>query len=54
LFHGHISAIPELLQQGGVGDPAEELWEYISSWEMDTMDITKFAILFFGDLGTFE
>jgi hypothetical protein len=54
---GNLSAIPEFLQQGGVGDPAEELREYLSSsssWESDTVDITKYIILFFGDLGTFE
>ena len=53
---GNISVIPELLQQGGVGDPAEELrlGEYLSSQETDTVDITKFVALFFGDLETFE
>ena len=50
---GNLSAIPELLRQGGVGDPAEELKEGCSH-QTDTVDITKCVILFFSDLGTFE
>jgi hypothetical protein len=55
-YTGNISAMSNLLDQGGIGDPGEEavrakqrkthIWEMIS--------VLKYVVLFFGDLATFE
>jgi hypothetical protein len=47
---GNIRVIPELLRQGGVGDPNDGN----GTWQDDVIDVTKFVVLVFGDLGTSE
>jgi hypothetical protein len=48
---GNLQAIPEFLEQGGVGDPSEETQ---SIWENNAISITEHVVLFHGDLGTGE
>ncbi|KAF8174506.1 hypothetical protein K438DRAFT_1908883 [Mycena galopus ATCC 62051] len=48
---GNIQVIPELLEQGGVGDPSQES---SSMWEQNVISIIPYVILFHGDLGTGE
>ncbi|KAJ7200531.1 hypothetical protein GGX14DRAFT_571939 [Mycena pura] len=48
---GNIKVIPELLEQGGVGDPSQD---DSSIWERDVLSIVAYVILFHGDLGTGE
>ncbi|KAJ7169358.1 hypothetical protein C8R43DRAFT_1121232 [Mycena crocata] len=48
---GNIQVIPELLEQGGVGDP---LQKNSSIWENSVLSIIAYVILFHGDLGTGE
>ncbi|KAJ7710452.1 hypothetical protein B0H17DRAFT_1155424 [Mycena rosella] len=48
---GNIEVIPELLEQGGVGDPSQEDG---SIWERTVISMIAFVILFHGDLGTGE
>ncbi|KAJ7442353.1 hypothetical protein B0H11DRAFT_1749235 [Mycena galericulata] len=48
---GNIEVIPELLEQGGVGDPSQE---DNSIWERNVLSIVAYVILFHGDLGTGE
>ncbi|KAJ7750589.1 hypothetical protein B0H16DRAFT_1663320 [Mycena metata] len=48
---GNIQVVPELLEQGGVGDPSEKV-EGI--WEHNVLSIIAYVILFHGDLGTGE
>jgi hypothetical protein len=50
---GNLRAISDLLGQGGVGDPMEEA-NNVGDWEPDIIDIRKFVILFWGDLGMAE
>jgi hypothetical protein len=46
---GNISAIPDLLKQGGIEDPTEKAAD-----KSGIKDISKYVVIFFGDLGTFE
>ncbi|KAJ6507555.1 hypothetical protein DFH09DRAFT_1438053 [Mycena vulgaris] len=48
---GNLKAIPELLQQGGVGDTDEDDG---GMWEKNLKSIVAYVILFHGDLGTGE
>ncbi|KAJ6617197.1 hypothetical protein B0H10DRAFT_2164482 [Mycena sp. CBHHK59/15] len=48
---GNLQAIPEFLEQGGVGDPSEKK-EGI--WERNVLSIIAYVLLFHGDLGTGE
>ncbi|KAF7333245.1 hypothetical protein MSAN_02426600 [Mycena sanguinolenta] len=48
---GNLQVIPNLLEQGGVGDP---LQESSSIWENDARSMIPYVILFHGDLGTGE
>ncbi|KAJ7731384.1 hypothetical protein B0H16DRAFT_1665276 [Mycena metata] len=48
---GNIQVVPELLEQGGVGDPSEKV-EGI--WERNVLSMIAYVILFHGDLGTGE
>jgi hypothetical protein len=48
---GNLQAIPEFLEQGGVGDPTEKV-EGI--WEHNVLSMIAYVILFHGDLGTGE
>ncbi|KAJ7090155.1 hypothetical protein C8R44DRAFT_835959 [Mycena epipterygia] len=48
---GNLQAIPEFLEQGGVGEPSQKI-EGI--WERNVLSIIAFVILFHGDLGTGE
>ncbi|KAK7032885.1 hypothetical protein R3P38DRAFT_2618776 [Favolaschia claudopus] len=48
---GNLKAIPEFLEQGGVGDPSEKV-EGI--WERNVKSMVPYVILFHGDLGTGE
>ncbi|KAK7050478.1 hypothetical protein R3P38DRAFT_2605107 [Favolaschia claudopus] len=48
---GNIEVIPNLLQQGGVGDPSQDI---NSVWEQDVRSMLGYVILFHGDLGTGE
>ncbi|KAJ6477429.1 hypothetical protein C8R47DRAFT_652261 [Mycena vitilis] len=48
---GNIQVIPELLEQGGVGDPSQE---DDSAWVRDVLSIVQYVVLFHGDLGTGE
>ncbi|KAF8185800.1 hypothetical protein K438DRAFT_1973651 [Mycena galopus ATCC 62051] len=48
---GNIQVIPELLEQGGVGDPSQES---SSIWEQNFISIIPYVVLFHGDLGTGE
>ncbi|KAJ6586639.1 hypothetical protein B0H10DRAFT_1832260, partial [Mycena sp. CBHHK59/15] len=48
---GNLKAIPEFLEQGGVGDPSERI-EGI--WERNILSIIAYVVLFHGDLGTGE
>ncbi|KAJ7198168.1 hypothetical protein GGX14DRAFT_374434 [Mycena pura] len=48
---GNLQAIPEFIQQGGVGDPTEKVQ---GPWLPNLLSIIAFVILFHGDLGTGE
>jgi hypothetical protein len=48
---GNIAVIPELLEQGGVGDPSQD---NNSIWERNVLSMLAYVILFHGDLGTGE
>jgi hypothetical protein len=48
---GNLQAIPEFLEQGGVGDPPEEVE---SIWERNVLSIIAYVILSHGDMGTGE
>ncbi|KAJ7076755.1 hypothetical protein B0H15DRAFT_925103 [Mycena belliarum] len=48
---GNLQAIPEFIQQGGVGDPTEKVQ---GPWLPSLLSIVPFVILFHGDLGTGE
>ncbi|KAJ7019237.1 hypothetical protein C8F04DRAFT_1323987 [Mycena alexandri] len=48
---GNLKVVPDLLEQGGVGDPAQEAK---SIWESTLLSIVAYVILFHGDLGTGE
>jgi hypothetical protein len=50
---GNLRAIPDLLVQGGVGDPTEGVSDD-DKWEPDIVDIRAFVVLFWGNLGTAE
>lgn len=49
---GNIEAIQNLLNQGGVGDPDEDLRE--DQWSTALVSIRSYVVLFHGDLGTME
>lgn len=52
---GNISAITNLLDQGGVGDPSQLTdKEKKTQWLRKTVSLLKYVVLFFGDLATFE
>ena len=46
---GNISAIPDLLKQGGIEDPTEK-----AAGKSGIKNISKYVVIFFGDLGTFK
>jgi hypothetical protein len=46
---GNISDIPDILKQGGIEDPTEKAVD-----KSGIKDISKYVVIFFGDLGTFE
>ncbi|KAJ7078049.1 hypothetical protein B0H15DRAFT_805015 [Mycena belliarum] len=48
---GNLKVIPELLKQGGVGDP---LHDDGGVWEKNIISMVPYVILFHGDLGTGE
>ncbi|KAJ6578606.1 hypothetical protein B0H10DRAFT_1836287 [Mycena sp. CBHHK59/15] len=48
---GNLDVIPQLLEQGGVGDPSQEDQ---SIWERNIRSMVAYIILFHGDLGTGE
>ncbi|KAF8150232.1 hypothetical protein B0H34DRAFT_826645 [Crassisporium funariophilum] len=52
---GNITAITNLLGQGGVGDPqALTEKEKGTQWLRKTVSVLQYVVLFFGDLATFE
>jgi hypothetical protein len=52
---GNISAITNLLHQGGVGDPSVLTEKEKKTWWLKkTASLLKHVVLFFGDLATFE
>ncbi|KAJ7216067.1 hypothetical protein GGX14DRAFT_562506 [Mycena pura] len=48
---GNLKVVPDLLQQGGVGDPTQE---DNNVWECTMRSIVAYVVLFHGDLGTGE
>ncbi|KAJ7939588.1 hypothetical protein B0H13DRAFT_1575033, partial [Mycena leptocephala] len=48
---GNIKVVPDLLEQGDVGDPTQDK---DSIWESTLLSIVAYVILFHGDLGTGE
>ncbi|KAJ6561335.1 hypothetical protein B0H10DRAFT_2239968 [Mycena sp. CBHHK59/15] len=48
---GNLQAIPEFLEQGGVGDPSEDKE---GNWERNVLWIILYVVLLHGDLGTGE
>ena len=50
---GNLSAVPDLMKQGGVSNQKEEK-KSRGIWETNIVDIQKFVVIFFRDLGTFE
>ncbi|KAJ6583724.1 hypothetical protein B0H10DRAFT_1726955, partial [Mycena sp. CBHHK59/15] len=48
---GNLQAIPEFLEQGGVGDPSEDKE---GNWERNVLSIILYVVLLHGDLGTGE
>ncbi|KAK7055893.1 hypothetical protein R3P38DRAFT_2682417 [Favolaschia claudopus] len=48
---GNLQAIPEFLEQGGVGDPSEK---FEGIWERNVKSMVPYVVLFHGDLGTGE
>ena len=52
---GNISAITDLLSQGGVGDPSELTEkDKRTQWIQKTTSVLQYVVLFFGDLATAE
>jgi len=52
---GNISAITNLMSQGGVGDPVDLTEkEKRTAWETKTLSLIQYVVLFFGDLAAFE
>lgn len=51
---GNLSAVPDLMKQGGVSGQKEEEKKSGGIWETNIVDIQKFVVIFFGDLGTFK
>jgi hypothetical protein len=45
---GNIQAISDLMEQGGMSDNSDP------EWVTQNVDISKYVVLFFGDLGTAE
>ncbi|KAJ7899234.1 hypothetical protein B0H14DRAFT_3104540 [Mycena olivaceomarginata] len=48
---GNLKVVPDILEQGGVGDPTQDK---DSIWESTLLSIVAYVILFHGDLGTGE
>jgi hypothetical protein len=52
---GNISAITNLVHQGGVGDPdAQTEREKQTQWTRRMLSLLEYVVIFFGDLATFE